>query len=200
MWTAIFFFQFVLAQGFVHQKHYGGMRSVSMCKPLRSNSNDDQEKDFLLAKIAAKEAEFQAELDKLLSEARNNNDKEVEDFNDNDLAKAISEMQKLNKNKPKSSSSSSISDDEITNFLQKMSQQVNQLTNKQQQAIADADKESSFVRVVIPPGNNNQSTTLQQTYSPLNYSSSVSMFLLSKECVRGKPWWYNFATACLRLR
>ena len=153
MWITNLFllFQFLLleAQGFLNQKHYG-MRTVSVYKPLRNNNNDDQEHDFLLAKIAAKEAEFQAELDKLLSEARTNNDKQVEEFNEKDLAKAMSEMQKLNKNK------SSISDDEITNFLQKMSQQVTQLTNKQQKSIANAaENESSFVRVVIPPGNNN---------------------------------------------
>ena len=122
-----------------------------MCKPLQSNNNDEQEKDLWLAKIAAKEAEFQAELDKLLLEARTNTDsnKELDGFNDDDLAKAITEIQKLNKQQQ----TSSISDDEISKFIKKMQQQATQLTNKQQQTISDADLESSFVRVVIPPGN-----------------------------------------------
>ena len=89
-----------------------------MCKPLQSNNNDEQEKDLWLAKIAAKEAEFQAELDKLLLEARTNTDsnKELDGFNDDDLAKAITEIQKLNKQQQ----TSSISDDEISKFIKKM--------------------------------------------------------------------------------
>ena len=135
------------------QKHFSTMR---INKPLQSNNNDELGKDQLLAKISAKEAEFQAELDKLLLEARINNDsnKELDGFSDKDLATAIAEIQKLNKkqkNKP-------ISDDEISKFMQKMQQQ--QALRQQLQVMYT---ESTFIRVVIPPGNKRRLNLISST-------------------------------------
>ena len=211
MWTVnCFLVQLLLmgvAQGLHHQNHFR-TRTV-MCKPRvlgsNSNNNDEQEKDALLAKIAAKEAEFQAELDKLLLEARTNSDsnKEVEGFNDKDLAKAIAEMQKLNKNKQQKQTSS-ISDKEITKFIEKMQQQVT-LTNKQQQAITDdADSESSFIRVVVPPGNNNLMHR-QETYLLSSYPIPSHLILTCLLCVcsyygngRGASWGNHGGAAAQR--
>ena len=82
----------------------------------KGKKNDDNEKnnqkdgkngnkkdeDMLLQIIAEKEAEFQAEIDKLLKESRENRginpneaDDPFEEFSNEDLAKAIIEMQKL---------------------------------------------------------------------------------------------------------
>ena len=70
--------------------------------PKEGKSSNNKDEDVLLQIIAEKEAEFQAELDKLLKESRVNrgvNPKEGDDpfekFSNEDLAKAIMEMQKL---------------------------------------------------------------------------------------------------------
>jgi len=74
----------------------------------KGKKNDDnqngnkKDEDMLLQIIAEKEAEFQAEIDKLLKESRENRgvnpneaDDPFENFSNEDLAKAIIEMQKL---------------------------------------------------------------------------------------------------------
>jgi len=86
--TRIYKYKVLWSKGFGNEKN-----------SPKEGKNDKKDEDMLLQIIAEKEAEFQAELDKLLKESRENRganpDDTFEKFSNEDLAKAIIELQKL---------------------------------------------------------------------------------------------------------
>jgi len=88
------------SKGFGNNDNNKGKKNDDNEKEGKNNNKNDE--DMLLKIIAEKEAEFQAEIDKLLKESRenrgvnlNDTDDPFEEFSNEDLAKAIIEMQKL---------------------------------------------------------------------------------------------------------
>ena len=112
-------FQFEFCESFTVFRNRIGFRNLARYKPRtviesahsdsskNQVSNDGQ--NDLIDLIEQKEREFQSELEKLLGEAKANNaavgkGNGIENFSNEDLAKAILEMQQLKKNDMKSKS------------------------------------------------------------------------------------------------